>query len=115
MIYPGLCHYGVNELGDWHEKYTGKIGVIVGPLMILQLLVASWQLFLHQGIYEIISLIIIAALWLLTFLVFVPLHHAIKPFESCAHITSKLVSRNWSRTVLWSLLFIMTLVVEILD
>lgn len=115
VIYPGLCHYGQNELGDWHQKYTGRIGLVVGPLMILQLIVAIWQLFLHQGFYEIISLFFILVLWLLTFFIFVPLHNAIKPFKSCEHITKNLVLKNWSRTILWSVLFIMTLLVEILD
>ncbi|TQI71832.1 hypothetical protein JM79_2783 [Gramella sp. Hel_I_59] len=115
VIYPGLCHYGQNELGDWHKKYTGRIGVIVGPLMILQLIVASSQLFLQQGVYEITSILFILALWLLTFLIFVPLHNAIKPSESCDQITGNLVSRNWGRTILWSVLFIITLLVEILD
>ena len=109
VIYPGLCYYKNEDLGNWHKIYTGRIGLIVGPLMIAQLLVATLQLWETMNFYTLGSILIILITWMLTFLIFVPLHNSIKPDESCEEITSNLVKKNWWRTFLWTILFLSTL------
>ena len=27
VIYPGLCYYKSEDLGNWHKIYTGRIGI----------------------------------------------------------------------------------------
>ena len=109
VIYPGLCYYKNEDLGNWHKIYTGRIGLIVGPLMIAQLFVATLQLWETMNFYTLGSIVIILVTWMLTFLIFVPLHNSIKPDESCEEITSNLVKKNWWRTFLWTILFLSTL------
>ena len=109
VIYPGLCYYKNEDLGNWHKIYTGRIGLIVGPLMIAQLFVATLQLWETMNFYTLGSILIILITWMLTFLIFVPLHNSIKPDESCEEITSNLVKKNWWRTFLWTILFLSTL------
>jgi hypothetical protein len=113
VIYPSLCYYKNEDLGKWHKIYTGRIGVIVGPLMITQLLVASWQLWKQPNFYTWGSILIIAIIWAMTFLVFVPLHNSISPNQSCEKITLTLEVKNWWRTFLWSLLFLGSLILKI--
>ena len=115
VIYPGLCYYNREDLGNWHKIYTGRIGVIVGPLMIAQLIVAILQLWKVQNLYTWGSLLVILMIWILTFLIFVPLHNSINPNESCEEITDSLVKKNWWRTFLWSILFLVTLGLKISD
>lgn len=115
VIYPGLCYYKNEDLGKWHKIYTQRIGVIVGPLMIAQLVVVIWQLWELQNLYTWASMIIVLITWILTFLIFVPLHNSITPDRSCEEITTSLVKNNWWRTILWSLLFLCSMLVKISD
>lgn len=115
VIYPGLCYYKNEDLGKWHKIYTQRIGVIVGPLMIAQLFVAALQLWETKNFYTWGSIVIIVITWMLTFLIFVPLHNSVKPDESCEEITSSLVKKNWWRTFLWSFLFLSSLALKISD
>lgn len=115
VIYPGLCYYKNEDLGKWHKIYTQRIGVIVGPLMIAQLFVAALQLWESKNFYTWGSIVIIVITWMLTFLIFVPLHNSIKPDESCEEITSSLVKKNWWRTFLWTFLFLSSLAFKISD
>ncbi|MDT0647482.1 hypothetical protein RM545_12350 [Zunongwangia sp. F260] len=108
VVYPGMCHYKTEDLNSWHKIYTKRIAVIVAPLMIVQVLVSVVQFFNRIDIYTAGSIIFIIIIWLLTFLIFVPLHNSIGPDKSCERITNNLVSKNWWRTGLWSLLFIWT-------
>lgn len=106
VVYPGLCHYKKTDLGVWHKIYTNRITVIVGPIMIAQLGIAIWQFWNVKNLYTSGSLAIILLIWILTFLVFVPLHNSIDPEKSCEEITSALVIKNWWRTGLWTCLFL---------
>ena len=115
VVYPGLCHYKKQDLGRWHAIYTGRIGVIVGPLMIVQLVVAAIQIWQGANPYTWASLIIVILIWILTFLIFVPLHNSITPDKSCGDITTSLVRKNWYRTFLWTLLFLMSITLKISD
>lgn len=115
VIYPGLCYYKNEDLGKWHKIYTQRIGVIVGPLMIAQLVVTIMQLLQAQNLYTWGSIIIVLITWILTFLIFVPLHNSIKPGESCEEITTSLVKKNWWRTFFWSILFLGSLILKISD
>lgn len=113
VVYPGLCHYKDEDLGRWHKIYTGRIGVIVGPLMIAQLVIAVIQISQQSNFYTWTSLSVIVLIWILTFLIFVPLHNAVTPEKSCGDITRSLVQKNWWRTILWTLLFLMSLALKI--
>ncbi|MBT8295067.1 MAG: hypothetical protein KJO51_01480, partial [Gramella sp.] len=106
VVYPGLCFYPDHELDTWHKKYKNRIAFIVGPLMLAQLAIVIGQFVIDQNLYTWSSLGIVLAIWMLTFLVFVPLHNSINPDESCEEITASLVKKNWWRTFLWSVLFL---------
>ena len=109
VVYPGLCHYNNPQLDAWHKIYKARIAVIVAPLMLAQLAVIAVQFYLEQNLFTWLSLGLVLTIWLLTFLIFVPLHNAIVPNRSCREITDKLVLKNWWRTFLWSLLFLLSL------
>lgn len=115
VIYPGLCYYKNEDLGNWHKIYTGRIGIIVGPLMVAQLGIVIWQFIRDQNFYTWSSLGIVLVIWMLTFLIFVPLHNAIAPDKPCEEITTSLVKKNWWRTFLWSVLFLGSLGLKISD
>ena len=115
VVYPGLCYYPRRELDSWHKLYKNRIALIVAPLMLAQLAVVVFQFTSFQNVYTVLSLGMVLCLWILTFLIFVPLHNSINPDESCDEITTELVQKNWWRTILWTLLFILSLVFKISD
>lgn len=109
VIYPGFKFYSPSNLAVWHKIYTGRIALVVMPLMVGQIGVAGYQVYEQQNAYTFGSFIIIAGLWLLTFLIFVPLHNSITKDPSDKKAIKDLVEKNWWRTVLWTGLFLWTL------
>ena len=77
--------------------------------MLGQLVIASYQLFAQATTYTLISLTAIVVLWLSTFLQFAPIHLNMAKGIVSDEILIALVNKNWIRTVLWSLLFIYSL------
>lgn len=106
VIYPGFQFYTAANLKEWHITYTFKIGFIVVPLMMGQLILAAYQLWQKPDWYTIGSIIIIISIWILTFSIFVPLHNAIAKEPGNSKLILELVKKNWLRTFLWTALFL---------
>ncbi|NRB61167.1 MAG: hypothetical protein HRU50_14665 [Winogradskyella sp.] len=109
IIYPSFTYYQNTSLLKWHRIYTGRVTIIVLPLMVSQLIISVIQVLNGLNLYTIASLFIIIILWLLTFLLFVPLHQKIDQNKFESSTTVRLVNLNWFRTALWSLLFFLSL------
>ena len=110
VIYPSFGFYAKANLFEWHKSYTARVTFIVLPLMFSQLIISCLQLWNMQNWYTVVSFVIIIVLWLQTFLIFVPLHQSIDAHKPIKDACNKLVRKNWGRTVLWSLLFVMSLI-----
>ncbi|TLP79701.1 hypothetical protein ES765_10130 [Maribacter sp. ACAM166] len=108
IIYPSFSFYKLENLYKWHEIYTKRIAVIVVPLMVGQMIVTGIQLYSQQNFYTITSAILVLSVWLSTFLLFVPLHSNISKKIAVQLSVEKLKLHNWLRTILWSLLFLLT-------
>lgn len=109
VIYPSFDYYSKENLFIWHKRYTVKVTFIVLPLMFSQLILAAIQLWQIQTWYTIVSAVLIAILWLQTFVIFVPLHQSIDMNRPIENVCNKLVNKNWMRTILWTLLFFISL------
>ena len=108
MIYPSFRYYSENQLLQWHQKYTVAISLIVIPLMFGQLITALLQVIEERNFFTIGSLILIALVWVSTFTQFVPIHNSIASGIVNENLLKELVTKNWIRTILWSLIFIWT-------
>lgn len=108
IIYPSFSYYKHDDLFKWHDTYTKRIAVIVIPLMVGQLITSSIQVYTNLDFYTITSSLLVIGVWLSTFLVFVPLHNNLSKREEVELSIKKLKLHNWLRTVLWSLIFIVT-------
>ena len=105
IVYPSFLYYTTTNLVVWHRKYTQLIGYIVGPLMLGQLGVAIYQVSTDFTLYHSLCILTIAAIWIVTFLQFVPIHNNISKGRINEPMLLSLVRKNWSRTILWTLLF----------
>ena len=112
IIYPGMKTMSEDRLRQWHRTYTPRMAAISGPLMLAQLVLSSSALFDEPSVWSIVIFILVLATWAATFFVFIPLHARISSDTSISQLVDKLVQYNWSRTVLWSLIFIIDLVMN---
>lgn len=78
--------------------------------MFGQVLCSGYEL--TGGLYSLnsIKFALIILNWILTFSIFVPLHNAIETSDDIPSITKKLEEKNWSRTLVWTLVLITNLV-----
>lgn len=109
IIYPSFLHYEPKRLLIWHAAYTGKIALIVLPLMFGQLSIALFQVYQAQDFDTIFYAAIVLILWVTTLTKFAPMHGQISNGKTDEIFLKKLVHLNWIRTLLWSVLFIHTL------
>ncbi|SDS32605.1 hypothetical protein SAMN04487764_1963 [Gillisia sp. Hel1_33_143] len=109
IVYPSFAYYSPEKLVNWHTAYTKRFSTIVIPLMFGQLGIAFYQLITQSNFYTIISLLTIAVIWISTFGIFVPIHSKIAKNNGDQKMLTSLVKKNWIRTVLWSFLFIYSL------
>lgn len=105
IVYPSFSHYKLNDLYTWHKTYTKRIALIVIPLMLGQLITVILQVVETQNGYTVLSSVLVLLVWLSTFIQFVPLHNNVSEEHNVAASVKKLNSRNWLRTMLWTLLF----------
>mgnify|MGYP001220406353 CR=1 FL=1 len=108
IIYPSFLHYPLKSLITWHNIYTKKIAIVVIPLMLGQLIVSIFQVYEKQVFDTLSYAIIVLFLWGITLFKFAPMHNTISQGSVNDKFLTKLVRLNWIRTILWFLLFLLT-------
>ena len=108
IVYPSFLFYTAKELIAWHKMYTKAIALIVIPLMLGQLGIAIYQVFLLQNTYTLTSIILVVFLWGITLLKFAPMHQQISDGNTHVQLLKKLVQNNWIRTLIWTILCAMS-------
>lgn len=112
VIYPGFKYYKLQNLKKWHFMYSGKITIVVLPLMLSQLILSCWLTFKYDWeLFFTISTVLVVLTWVSTFITFVPLHQKIDAEDEnlTVHV-QKLITYNWVRTFLWTSIFLMTVI-----
>lgn len=106
IVYPSFKYYSYENLIIWHKRYISRFGPIVIPLMFAELGISIYQVIAQTNLHTFINLFIVIVLWLSTFIQFVPIHSKLSKGIIDEKSLTDLVSKNWLRTILWSLLFI---------
>lgn len=106
IVYPSFLYYQKKNLLHWHQKYTNRIAIIVVPLMLIQLILAAFFIYLEINFKNALNLLIVVFLWVYTFTSFAPLHFKISEGKFENTLLKLLVKRNWYRTTLWTILFL---------
>ncbi len=115
--YPLFAAVGTDDFARYEQAHTQRTGWVVAPLMLaelgsgLALLAMTWAQGESRGLLQDtpsaltwlwISMALLAAIWLSTFFVQVPLHGLLSSgFDSDA--VTRLTRTNWVRTLLWTL------------
>ena len=110
VVYPSFKNLEKESFSTFHKNYAKKMLFIVGPIMFLELL-ASLILVIkfNQSSFSLIPLTFV---WLLTFLLIVPVHNKLsKRFQEIEH--KKLINLNFFRTIAWIVKFVFTLIYRV--
>ena len=108
IVYPSFLFYTAKELVTWHKIYTKAIALIVIPLMLGQLGITIYQVFLVQNTFTFTSIVLVVFLWGITLLNFAPMHQQISEGNTQIQLLKKLVQNNWIRTIIWTILCAMS-------
>jgi len=108
IIYPSFRYTEEKDFISWHQRYTGLIGAIVSPLMLLQAGGEIWVAITQDPRW--VRILAIALIWISTFTLSVPCHRRLHTVGKNMVIIRRLIVTNWPRTLLWSILFLNTLI-----
>ena len=102
ITYP-LFQFIGSDFKTYHRAYTKRMGYVVAPLMVLELLLVIKITTNH---YSNIIIILIGVLtliiWLSTFFIQVPCHQRLLTDPS-VEVIHRLIASNWIRTILWTI------------
>ena len=105
VIYPSFLRVKTSELLAWHKAYTFRVSFVILPLMFGQLALSISSVVGDASILEWIAFAFVLVCWILTFFVSVPLHRKIEQNDTTRETRQKLITTNWPRTILWSVIF----------
>lgn len=109
VVYPSFTYYAASDLVAWHQRYTTAISILVMPLMLGQLVLHGSSVYSSFSMLGVMALVLIALAWINTFFFAVPLHNKIGAGQEVMESAQGLVKTNWYRTVLWSAVFVISL------
>jgi len=105
--YPGLALVGKAEFARYHAAHTARMGTLVGPLMVLELLLAGWLAWAGRAALPHgagwWSLALVGVVWAVTFFISVPFHNRLAAGGYDYVVIDGLVRTNWLRTGAWTL------------
>jgi hypothetical protein len=99
--YPSFAYIEHAQFAEAHQRHSSLMGVLVGPVMILELLAGLWLLSEKMDFFSSTNFTMIALLWFFTFYVSVPLHNQLSAGFRI-DVIQKLIATNWPRTILWT-------------
>jgi hypothetical protein len=102
--YPLFARVGNDQFVAYEREHSRLITYIVAPLMLTELVTGlgiAYMLSQSHTIAVIANTVFLAAIWISTFAIHVPLHQKLESgFDPSLH--NRLVSTNWIRTISWS-------------
>ena len=106
VVYPSFHFFSKGKLLEWHSIYTRRVTYVVLPLMLGQLVLSILLAFQYPSFGSLGILILVIGAWVVTFVCFVPIHQQISLNNVDPNLLKRLVSLNWIRTILWTLIFV---------
>lgn len=85
-----------------HRFHSRNITFVVFPLMLVELLTALTLYIQNDEFTNLLALICAATVWLLTILLFIPLHNKVAT-RPLPNVLAQLVRFNWLRTCVWTI------------
>ncbi|RMG62292.1 MAG: hypothetical protein D6722_18645 [Bacteroidetes bacterium] len=100
--YPLFGRVGQAEFVAYEAQHTWRTGLVVAPLMLMELGSGLLLLWREGGSWLWVNIALLAGIWLSTALIQVPLHGQLHQGWEASRVR-RLVGSNWIRTVAWTL------------
>ena len=104
VSYPGFLHIPPDQFPAAHRAHSLRITWVVVPLFIMEIaacLAWLWILPDTRTLWHLSVVACVAAAWMSTFLIQVPLHHRLSQHPETT-LLRRLIATNWIRTMAWS-------------
>lgn len=102
LVYPQFRRVAAAEFKDFHFSHCFRIGLIIAPLLFVEIVTAAWLLYegrLSQPF--VVSTGLIPLVWLTTAVFQAPIHlRLMRGFD--AFLIRRLILTNWIRTLAWT-------------
>lgn len=99
--YPMLHRSNGSDSAEGHQEYTRRMGLAVGPVMLLELVLQIRWVIMTPGPRSITGGILLLLIWASTILLQVPCHRDLEQrYDPESH--HELVRSNWIRTLAWT-------------
>lgn len=103
--YPLMARVGAEQFAQYERLHSAMITPLVGPAMLAEAAIAGLLLMHRPAAVPAwmawTGALLVAAIWIVTFLVSVPCHAVLSQgFDAAAH--ERLVATNWLRTAAWT-------------
>ncbi|MBT6460903.1 MAG: hypothetical protein HOK49_00020 [Opitutae bacterium] len=106
IIYPTFQKIPESDFRNWHRIYCRRIGYIVLPLMLGQVIFTIGY-FMDQQETNPCLPVALTMTWIITFAVSAPIHDRLQKNGKDPIQIKKLIRTNWYRTILWTLIPVM--------
>ena len=97
------------DFNKYHQKYTERMGFVVAPLMIIELILVMYITINHyNNLLVILISLLTFFIWTSTFFIQVPVHNNISRKRVDSQIAF-LIKSNYIRTVCWLIKLIISI------
>lgn len=111
LQYPSFLLYDKTSFKAAMKHHQDRISLIVLPLMLTELMVSVILFYMKMNFLEGAILLIVLTIWVLTFLVQVPLHQKLFIHGFDQNHIKRLVTSNWTRVGLWSVKWMLVMTI----
>lgn len=106
-IYPAFSRLHQDEFFKWQSRYQPIIIIITLPLMIMQAIGHTENIFAHQQWIHVIQWIGCLITFILTFGIAVPVHLKMKKAGNSKDLMNRLLTAHTFRTISWTIIFVL--------
>ncbi len=101
ITYPSFLEIERTKFVNFHKNYVRAISFIAVPAMLVEICTLVYMNIYISNLILMKSLLVLIMLWLITFIIIVPIHNQLsKEFDQEKIIS--IIRYNWIRTVLWT-------------
>lgn len=101
LHYPTFRFIDSDKEMEFHRFHTFSISPIVAPLMVLELVIVSLNIYLDLSTFTLGLFTLVIIIWLSTFLIQVPIHKRLS-IKYKITLVNRLIRTNWIRTICWT-------------
>ena len=98
-----------SDFTNYHKQYTERMGYVVAPLMVIELILVTYITLHHkENLFVIFIFLLTIIIWASTFFIQVPIHNTLSKKKEKNKII-KLHKSNYIRTICWILKLIISI------